>query len=103
MREFVDLPGASGATYRFRLLARGETPLRIAGNVAILRSRAEGYSMLHLGMTDDLSTMREQAPPIEVHGPFGYYIRLNVSRLAREAEHADIAAAHQLADASAAE
>ena len=103
MREFVDLPGASGARYRFKLLRAGETPLRIAGNYAILRSRAEGYAVVHLGMTNDLSGVREEASAVAGRVSFDLYVRLNIARSSREGEHADIAARHGLAELASAE
>ena len=103
MNEFVDLRGASGAAYRFKLLRKGETPLRIAGNYAILRVRAEGHTVVHLGMTDDLSKVREEAPAMTGRGPFHVYVRLNIARSSREGEHADMAVRHDLVEMVAAE
>ncbi|HEY8572291.1 hypothetical protein [Phenylobacterium sp.] len=103
MKEFVDLPGASGATYRFKLLPKGATPLRIAGNYALLRTKPDGYALAHLGVTNDLSKVREEAPALAGRGPHHLYIRLNVARSSRENEHADIAAAHRITEAAAAE
>jgi hypothetical protein len=103
MKEFVDLPGASGASYRFRLLPKGATPLRIAGNYAIVRPRPDGHTVVHLGMCNDLSKVREEAPALQGRGPFHIYLRLNVARSSREGEHADIAAAHRIATLAEAE
>jgi hypothetical protein len=91
MQMFVDLRGASGGSYRFRLVAKGDTPLRIAGNYAIVQWKSGRCSVAHLGVTNDLSKMRE-APPPSGRGPFHHYIRLNVSRAVREAEHEDMLA-----------
>ena len=91
MKDFVDLVGASGASYRFRR-ARTVEPQRIAGNYAVLRPRAKGFAVLHVGATDDLSTVQSQCPPELLKRGSQLYIRLNVSRAPREAEHADLRA-----------
>jgi hypothetical protein len=91
MREFVDLKGASGQSYRFRLVQSGAFPLRIAGNYAMLKPKGEGFAVAHLGVTNDLSQAREKCQPLSGRGPFHLYVRLNVARAVREAEHEDIA------------
>lgn len=102
MQEFVELKGASGRGHRFRLVRNGETPLPMAGNYAVVKWQAGRCSVVHLGMTNDLSKVGGEPPP-SGRGPLHYYIRLNVSRAAREAEHEDLAAVHQLRQAVAAE
>lgn len=94
MNEFVDMAGASGSTYRFKLVPKGATPMRIAGNYAVLRPKGERWALVHLGVTSDLSRVREDCPPLPGRGPFHVYVRLNVARTAREDEHADLLAAH---------
>jgi hypothetical protein len=96
MREFVDLRGASGSSYRFRLAPNGTIPLRIAGNYAILRPKPGGFTVAHLGVTGDLSMAREEAARSYGRGPFNLYVRLNVARSTREAEHEDLAVAYGL-------
>jgi hypothetical protein len=90
MKDFVDLIGASGSSYRYRLLPKGLTPLRMAGNFAVLKAKAEGFVVAYVGVTTDLSQVREETPPLPGRGPFHTYIRLNVARGTREAEHADL-------------
>ena len=96
MKDFVDLTGASGATYRFRRLPAGETHQRIAGNYAVLKSRAGGFSVRLVGASDDLSQVRAECPPGMLKGA-QLYVRLNVPRGPREAEQADLAANYGLA------
>lgn len=91
MKDFVDLSGASGASYRFRH-ARTVEPQRIAGNYAVLRPRAKGFAVLHVGATDDLSAAHSECPPEIMKRGSQLYVRLNVSRAPREAEHADLQA-----------
>lgn len=92
MNEFLDLKGASGAGYRFRRVARGQVPLRIAGEYAMLKPKGEGFTVVHIGMTTDLSKARDECP-----APGGrdaiLYVRLNVVRALREAEYHDLMAA----------
>jgi len=90
MKDFVDLKGASGASYRFRRLPDGQPHLRIAGNYAVLKPRTGGFTVVHVGATDDLSRARTECPPEAKAGSIHFYTRLNVSRAAREAEHADL-------------
>ncbi|HEX7946327.1 MAG TPA: hypothetical protein VF495_16790 [Phenylobacterium sp.] len=97
MKDFVELTGASGATYRFRRVAAGETLQRIAGNYAVLKARAGGFSVRFVGATNDLSQVRAECPPEVMKGAH-LYVRLNVPRAPREAELADLAAAYGLVD-----
>ena len=88
--DFVDLQGASGQTYRFRKWPPTGHHLPIAGNYALVRAR--GREVVGLGVVDNLAEARSQVgalPP-----GVAIYTRLNVSRAQREAEHADLAAAH---------
>ena len=55
MREFVDLRGASGTFYRFRLWPEGGAHPPIAGNYIVLREEANGLKVLLAGVTSDLS------------------------------------------------
>lgn len=97
MRAFVDLQGASGATYRFRLAPDGQVTTPMAGNYALLRAEADGFTVLSVAATNDLTTAaaewkRAQAKQGAVH----LYIRLNVSASIRETEQRDIAAHYRL-------
>lgn len=91
MTDFVDLNGASGATYRFRRIPEGEPHQRIAGNYAVLKPRARGFTVRLVGATNDLSQARAACPADILKGA-QLYTRLNVSRAAREAEHEDLLA-----------
>ena len=52
MKDFVDLRGASGTFYRFRLWPEGGAHPPIAGNYILLRQEAEGIKVLLAGVTD---------------------------------------------------
>lgn len=89
MRAFIDLRGASGQAYRFRLWPEGEAHPPIAGNFAIVQDGASP-KVLVVGVSNDLSGARPKTRDRSGH----IYTRLNVSRALREAEHADLAAAY---------
>ena len=91
MREFVDLRGASGQTYRFRKWVGG-TCSPTAGNYAVLREAGDGFEVVMMATTNDLSR-----PPGTVQAAIGkrdlhIYARLNITRSVREAEDEDITA-----------
>lgn len=58
MQNFIDLPGASGALYRFRLWPDGAGHLPIAGNYVIVRADPDGVRVLLVGASNDLSRAR---------------------------------------------
>jgi hypothetical protein len=83
---FLDLQGASGAIYRFRLWGDQTTPT--AGNY-VVRSAKTGELLL-IGVTHDLLQIRKSA--LESTPDAELYVRLNVARAIRHAEHEDLAA-----------
>lgn len=88
--EFIDIRGASGSAYRFRRWpAVGRHP-PIAGNFVLVAGGSR--DVVALGVSDDLS----RAPPgLNVdESETALFTRLNISRQAREAEHADLAQLH---------
>jgi hypothetical protein len=94
--QVVDVQGRSGATYRFRHApSSAELPAH-AGNFILVEPSAGRPKVLACGTRGSL---------IELAGPWGdltaggaeIYIRLNVSRATRQAEHDDLVA--QLAPA----
>ena len=93
MREFVELRGASGASYRFRLWPSGDAHLPIAGNYVVVQETANGLAILALNVSDDLSLVRNALKP-SIRDRTGHqiYTRLNVSRAVRTAEHDDLVA-----------
>jgi len=91
MKPFLDLKGASGAAYRFRLLPKGHAHVPMAGNYVLVRPRGEGVKVVVVAATNDLARVLEEQPP-EVRRGAHVYTRLNVARAVREAEHADLQA-----------
>jgi hypothetical protein len=97
MREIIDLRGASGTTYRFRLWPPGASHLPMAGNYAFVRETAGGFSVVAAEAVDDLSAMRSTSgAAASALGATHLFTRLNVSRAVRTAEAEDIAAFYEL-------
>ena len=82
----LDLQGASGAVYRFRLW--GDQTTSTAGNY-VVRATNTGELLL-IGVTHDLLQVRKSA--LERTPDAELYVRLNVARAVRHAEHEDLAA-----------
>jgi hypothetical protein len=93
--EFVDIAGASGAIYRFRLI---DGPTRLpatAGNFIFLRAGPGVVEPTCCGaMSSLLSAVHAWRSAVAEHQVEKIYIRLNVSRTIRTAEHEDIVAGH---------
>jgi hypothetical protein len=96
MREFVDLRGASGTFYRFRLWPEGGAHPPIAGNYIVVREEAAGLKVLLAGVTGDLSQAAlECRKALTKDAQARLYTRLNVARALRTTEHDDIVAEHK--------
>lgn len=95
MKDFVDLRGASGAEYRFRIWPEGAAHVPTAGNYVCLREEADGFAVLLVGVTTDLSRARDALASVAQQGATHVFTRLNVARAVRTAEHLDLAAAHE--------
>jgi hypothetical protein len=97
VQAFVDLRGASGAGYRFRLSPGGEGHSPTAGNYALVRADDAGFRVFAIASTNDLtlattSWKRAQSKRSDLL----LYTRLNVSGAVREAEEQDIASYYKL-------
>lgn len=100
MQDFIDLTGASGARYRFRIWPDGAPHLPIAGNYVIVEASADGVTVLLVGATNDLSRARAERAKVAPRGATHVFTRLNVARAQRTAEHEDLVAGHPSAVAS---
>ena len=91
--EFLDVPGASGTQYRFRRASLADLP-STAGNVVVVTGEPPRTRFRLCAATHSLSGAgpQIQAAVREVRGA-RVFVRLNVARAVREAEHADIVAA----------
>jgi hypothetical protein len=90
--DFIDLEGVSGARYRFRLWPEGAAHIPTGGNFAFVRMDAAQFTVLSVGETNDLSTVRSAWSEARRLGATHVFTRLNVARAVRRAEHEDIAA-----------
>ena len=90
MNDFVDLQGASGARYRFRLWPEGAPHSPMAGNYVYLKEQPDGFVVVLAGATNDLSRARVEGKAAAKKGATHLYTRLNVARAVRAAEHEDI-------------
>jgi hypothetical protein len=97
MQDFVDLTGASGTEYRFRIWPDGTAHLPIAGNYVFLKAEPEGFTVLLVGATNDLSRARADRAKVAKHGASHVFTRLNVARTVRTAEHEDLVAGYKTA------
>jgi hypothetical protein len=92
MDDVIDLPGASGAQYRFRRADLGDLPV-MAGNLVVARGPADRREVLLCGAAQSLARAAPTAAEVlQAHHDARLYVRLNVARAVREAEHADLVA-----------
>ena len=95
MMDFIDLEGASGARYRFRVWPEGAPHQPMPGHYAVVRTGARELTVLLVGESVDLSTVRSELPKTDRSGATRIFTRLNVPKVIREAEHEDLAARYQ--------
>ena len=97
MKDIIDLHGASGAKYRFRLWPPGAGHLPMGGNYAFVREEPGGFTMLAAAAVDDLSLTRStHGAAASARGATHLFTRLNVSRAVRTFEAEDVAAYYNL-------
>ena len=91
MNPFIDIAGAAGAIYRFRLVDDPTLMPSEAGNFMIVRGVGDDRRIVCCGTALSLvgAAPTWEARPMK-HASDGLYVRLNVSRSARRAEHDDI-------------
>jgi len=94
MNAIIDLAGASGVAYRFRLWPEGAAHPPMAGNYACVRMHGERIEIMGVGDALDLSRLREELPKRVRDVEPLIYTRLNVARATRAAEHEDLVAKH---------
>jgi len=93
MGDFLDISGASGAAYRFRRATPADLPV-MAGNLLVMTGASARPKVLFCGAARSLA----RAAPVvtealKANRNARLFVRLNVARAVREAEHADIVAA----------
>lgn len=94
MQDIIDLKGASGAVYRFRIWPEGAAHLPIAGNYVFIKAGDDGFTVLLVGATNDLSKARGDWGKVARRGATHVFTRLNVARAVRTAEHDDLVAGY---------
>lgn len=87
----LDIIGASGAVYRFRLHRPGQALPATAGNYVYVQAGSRPPVILCCGEASSLVQAGNAARDVEEGAAL--YLRLNVSRATRVAEHEDIVAA----------
>ncbi len=91
MKPYIELKGASGAVYRYKLAEDADPRTTIAGNFVYLDAQG---SVLFAGETNNLVGANALWSEAERHhGATTLYTRLNVSGASRAEEHADLVAA----------
>lgn len=93
MREtaiFIELVGASGASYRFRAWPETDQSA-MAGNFIVAELGPGGIKVHLIGVTNDLSKSNLHAREAGLSDK-PLFVRLNVARLTRQQEHDDIVA-----------
>jgi len=91
--DFLDVTGASGAAYRYRRVALDDLPVT-AGNLVVVVGSPPRRRFLLCAAARSLSRAQPQVEPfLREHRAAQLFIRLNVARATREAEHADVVAA----------
>jgi hypothetical protein len=96
LRDFVDVAGASGVSYRFLRLREGHPLSPMGGNYLYVHCEGDGFEMIYAGEAGNL--MREaRSRWIEAErcGAAEIFTRLNISERVRQLELADIVEANQ--------
>jgi uncharacterized protein with von Willebrand factor type A (vWA) domain len=96
MQSFIDLEGASGATYRFQRVDDVALLPAIAGNFAYVQEGGPKPLVVCCGTDDTLLKAAASLPAAQqTHKATAIYIRRNVSWRVRASEHADIVNKHR--------
>lgn len=96
MQEILDLQGASGSHYRFRLIADPAQLPATSGNFVHVRWSGGGAQVVYCGAVSALTAAADRwNETLSAHDAAGLYVRLNVARKERDEEHADLVAKHQ--------
>lgn len=97
MVEYVTFEGRSGKSYSYMPLEHAPDLARRAGNYVMAVRKAGGWRLLDAGEADDLGAQPWAATPDAAK----VFIRLHVSRAAREQELSDLVAAQATPPAQA--
>ncbi|MEI6283268.1 MAG: hypothetical protein WCP82_11250 [Alphaproteobacteria bacterium] len=96
MRDYLDLIGASGASYRFRFINVLEALPAMSGNFVFVRDNGDGLAVICCGTEDSLLNAASYWPAaVQAHQVEAIFVRLNISWKVRSFEHEDIVKLHQ--------
>lgn len=96
MSDHIDVRGASGKLYRFRLAANARPASAMSGTFAYVREAGPGRDILFIGETDNLmnGAQARWAEATGQHRATHLYVRLNISAAVRQEELQDILGAN---------
>ena len=95
MQSFIDLEGASGATYRFHRVNDLSNLPAIAGNFAYVQGDGPRPLLVCCGTDETLLKAAARWPSAQqTHQATAIYVRRNVSWRVRASEHEDIVSKH---------
>jgi hypothetical protein len=96
VRDYVDIVGASGATYRFMRLKDGRPLSPMGGNFLYGRYTGDKFEIVYAGEVQNLlKDARDRwSEAQQRYQVSDLYSRLNISERVRQLELADIAGAH---------
>lgn len=93
MKPYIELKGASGAVYRYKLAENGDPNTTIAGNYVYVDSKG---AVIYAGEANNLIDSKGRwSEAYSRHGATWLYTRLNVSGASRADEYSDIVIALQ--------
>ena len=94
MNSQIDLAGASGEVYRYRLAEDGGPSTRAGGNFVYVKGGEGTPEVVFAGQTDNLMSgaMARWSEAVAMHGATHMFTRLKVSGAARDEELRDIVA-----------
>ena len=93
MKAYIDARGASGNSFRFRLVEDAAHLQTMAGNFLYVKTTRSGFEVIYSGEAGSLTEAQDRwAEAKSGHGATAIYARLNISQATRLDEQADIAA-----------
>lgn len=90
MEDHIDLKGASGQIYRYRVAPDADPRTTASGNFAYTAPADGGVTVLYLGEANNLLDARQRWAEAQELGASQLFVRLNVSAAARRGERDDL-------------
>lgn len=98
MSAFIDIPGASGAAYRFLRMEIGALPASGGAVIVVQPSARAPKVLLYAAAASLAATVPSVRAAVRGRSAAQVYMRRNVTRAARQAEQDDIVAAVEPAE-----